>query len=158
MKKIIIALLLALAMLAAGCTRDTVTLYFPQGDSDYLIKEERAIGGDTGMEEAAILALMEGPQTEGLTPSIPEGTELLDFHMDGKVAVIDFSEEIRTNHAGGSTGEMTTIFSIADTMGGLPTVERVKILIQGQEAETLLGHLDISGEIEPNMDIVKEAE
>jgi len=156
MKRLTIILLLA-AILLAGCQKDTVTLYFPQGDSGYLAPEERNIG-DTDMEEATILALMAGPQTEGLSPSIPEGTKLLDFHMDGKVAVIDFSGEIRTNHAGGSTGEMMTIYSIANTLGNLPTVERVKILIEGQEAETLLGHMDISGEIGPDKDLIKENE
>jgi len=156
MKKRVGAILLLALILLAGCQQDTVTLYFPRGDSGDLVPEERTIGDDTDMERAAILALMAGPKTEGLSPSIPEGTRLLDFRMEGKVAVIDFSEEIRTNHIGGSTGEMMTIYSIADTMGGLPTVERVKLLIEGQEEETLLGHLDISGEIEPNMDVVKE--
>jgi len=155
MKRIWIILLLA-AVPLMGCQNDTITLYFPQGDAGYLVPEERIIGEDTDMEKAAILALMAGPETEGLSPSIPEGTALLAFRMEGKVAVIDFSEEIRTGHAGGSTGEMMTIFSIANTMGNLPTVERVQIRIEGREAETLLGHMDISGEIDPNMDLVKE--
>jgi germination protein M len=147
--------LLAIALLA-GCRMDTVTLYFPEGDTGTLAAEERAITDTEDYERAAILALMEGPRTEGLVAPIPAGTQLLDFKIDGKVAVIDFSEEIRTNHPGGSMGEMLTIYAIADTMGGLPTVERVKILVEGQEIETLLGHMDASGEIDPNWDIVKE--
>lgn len=155
MHKTACILLLAVTLLA-GCRRDTVTLYFPEGDTGTLTAEERALPDTEDYERAVILALMEGPRTEGLVAPIPAGTQLLDFEMDGKVAVIDFSEEIRTNHPGGSMGEMLTIYAIADTMGGLPTVERVKILVEGQEIETLLGHMDASGEIGPNWDIVKE--
>lgn len=156
MRKIAWFLILAAILPLAGCGADTVTLYFPPDDGDYLVAEERTLDDSSNMEQAAILALMEGPHTEGLINPIPEGTRLLDCTMDGKVAVLDFSEEIRANHPGGSMGELLTIYAIADTMGKLPTVERVKILVEGREIESLLGHMDTSQEIDPDWDLIRE--
>jgi germination protein M len=58
--------------------------------------------------------------------------------------VLDFSRELQTLHTGGTTGEILTVYSIVNTLTmNFKEVERVQILIDGDEVETLVGHLDL---------------
>jgi hypothetical protein len=46
----------------------------------------------------------------------------------------------------GILSEQMAVDSIAQTLGAnVPSIRRLKILIHGQEAETLAGHIDLTG-------------
>ena len=71
---------------------------------------------------------------------------LLQFYLlpDG-TAIADFSETLETEALSGILNEGMAVDSIVRTLGAnLSTINRLKILIRGQEAETLAGHLDLS--------------
>lgn len=85
------------------------------------------------------------PSTEQRT--IPADAELLAFYIlsDG-TAVADFSEALSAETPSGIESEQLVIDSIAGTLeNNVSTVHRLKILIHGQEVETLAGHLDLTG-------------
>jgi Sporulation and spore germination len=72
--------------------------------------------------------------------------ELLQFYVlpDG-TAVADFSEALPTQVPSGILSEQMAVDSIARTLGAnVGAISRLKILIHGQEADTLAGHLDLS--------------
>jgi hypothetical protein len=82
--------------------------------------------------------------------TLPLELTLLAFYLlpDGS-AVADFSHDLATATPSGILSEQMAVDSIARTLeANLPAVRRLKILIQGQEQETLAGHLDLTGWIE----------
>jgi hypothetical protein len=71
----------------------------------------------------------------------------LAFYLlpDG-TAIADFSEALATETPSGIQSEQMAVDSITQTLEAtVPKVQRLKILIHGQEVETLAGHLDLTG-------------
>ena len=128
-------------------TMDTITLLFGSTDGQGLAKEIRKVPKkDAQLEQIKQLIeeLIRGPNAV-LVRTIPEGTKLNSVYLlsDGAL-VVDFSREIQTLHTGGSTGEILTVYSIVNSLTmNFPQVETVQILIDGDEVETLVGHLDL---------------
>jgi len=87
--------------------------------------------------------VLEGPTTQGLFPSVPKDTKLLEvFIDDAGVAYVDFSDPLSANHPGGMLNEQATVYSIVNSLTyNLPEIRHVKILVGGAEKETLAGHL-----------------
>ncbi|HET8922161.1 MAG TPA: GerMN domain-containing protein [Candidatus Acidoferrum sp.] len=90
--------------------------------------------------------LLAGP-VEAEQRTLPPDAVLLAFYLlpDG-TAIADFSEALATSIPSGIASEQLAVDSIARTLeANVPQVQRLKILIHGQEVETLAGHLDLSG-------------
>ncbi len=78
--------------------------------------------------------------------TLPPDAALLGFYIlpDG-TAVADFSEALANSIPSGIQSEQLAIDSITRTLEvNVPQVQRLKILIHGQEADTLAGHLDLT--------------
>ncbi len=137
-----------------------VHLYFSDTDDSSLQAEERGLVLPNAAGQGArklIEALIEGPESP-LIPTIPAGTKVLSVYTteDG-VAYVDFNRGIIENHPGGSRSELLTIFSVVNTLAvNIPEIKAVKILIEGHEAQTLAGHIDIRFPLRPNMEMVKQ--
>jgi hypothetical protein len=72
---------------------------------------------------------------------------LLAFYIqpDG-TAIADFSDELSAGTPSGILSEQLAVDSITQTLGAnVAGIQQLKILIHGQEAETLAGHVDLSG-------------
>jgi hypothetical protein len=79
--------------------------------------------------------------------TLPADTTLLAFYLqpDG-TAIADFSDDLSTETPSGILGEEMAVDSIVQTLGAnVSGIRRLKILIHGQEADTLAGHVDLSG-------------
>ena len=85
---------------------------------------------------------MRGP-TGGYLATIPTGTQLRAFFILGDgTAVVDFSNHIRENHPGSCRQEQLTLFSVVNSLVlNVTEIDRVKILVDGTETQTLTGHL-----------------
>jgi germination protein M len=131
-----------------------VKLYFLTQDGNTLVPEKRSIskyGDITDQMKLTLIELVRGPQT-GLISTIPQGTDVREVFLDEKqCAYVDFSRIITQNHDGGTTGELVTISSIVSTLTQtFPNkIRKVRILIDGREARTIAGHIDISKPIFP---------
>jgi spore germination protein GerM len=91
-------------------------------------------------------ALIANPPTPAQR-TLPVGATLLSFYIlpDG-TAVADFSDALASEMPSGILSEWMAVNSIVRTLGAnMSGITRLKILIHGQEAETLAGHIDISG-------------
>jgi hypothetical protein len=87
----------------------------------------------------------EAPSPEQRT--LPEDTTLLGFYLlpDG-TAVADFSDSLSSETPSGILSERLAVDSIVQTLkSNLPAAHRLKILIHGQEVDTLAGHVDLTG-------------
>ncbi len=79
--------------------------------------------------------------------TLPADTTILGFYVlpDG-TAIADFSDALVTEVPSGISSETAAVDSIAFTLeNNVPSLHRLKILIHGQEVETLAGHVDLTG-------------
>jgi hypothetical protein len=79
--------------------------------------------------------------------TIPGDTALLGFYIlpDG-TAIADFSTPLSAETPSGIESEQVVVDSISRTLeSNVPTARRLKILINGQEVDTLAGHVDLTG-------------
>ena len=145
---------------AANQRRINVALYFSTPGSTILQAEERSIPYHETLQDQAkevMLALIAGPKDK-LVPTIPEGVRLLDILVskDG-IAYVDLSGEIVSNHQGGTTGEMITVYSIVNTLStNLPQIHGVQILVDDRSVETLKGHMDLTRPLKPDLSMAKQ--
>jgi hypothetical protein len=91
------------------------------------------------------------PPTPGQR-TIPADTAVLGFYIlpDG-TAIADFSDALTSEMPSGILSEEMAVNSIAQTLGSnVPGLQRLKILIHGQEVDTLAGNVDLTGYFDLN--------
>jgi hypothetical protein len=79
--------------------------------------------------------------------TVPADAVLLGFYVlpDG-TAVADFSDALTSEMPSGILSEQLAVNSIVQTLqGNVPILHRLKILIHGQEVDTLAGNVDLTG-------------
>lgn len=90
--------------------------------------------------------LLAGPVDAELRTLPPDAALLAFYILPDGTGVADFSEAMATSVPSGVQSEQLAVDSIARTLeANVPQVRRLKILIHGQEMETLAGHLDLTG-------------
>lgn len=123
-----------------------VSLYFAPKGRDLLARELRKVSEEKMLLQQAknlIHELIKGPNQKENRPVLPEGTTLRSIFYTRGAFIVDFSNELCANHQGGPMEEAMTVFSIVNTLTELDNKARVKILINGQEVETLKGHMPL---------------
>lgn len=90
--------------------------------------------------------LIEKPPTPSQR-TLPGDAVLTDFYvLPGGTAVADFSDALSAELPSGILSEAMAVNSIVDTLSSNVTgLLRLKILIHGQEVDTLAGHVDLTG-------------
>jgi Sporulation and spore germination len=79
--------------------------------------------------------------------TLPANATILGFYIlpDG-TAIADFSDAMVSEIPSGIASEEMAIDSIRQTLeSNVPSLRRLKILIHGQEVDTLAGHIDLTG-------------
>jgi hypothetical protein len=90
--------------------------------------------------------LLAGPVDPELRTLPPDAVLLAFYLLPDGTAIADFSEALATSIPSGIVSEQLAVDSITRTLAeNVPQVMRLKILIHGQEVETLGGHLDLTG-------------
>jgi len=90
--------------------------------------------------------LLAGPVDAELRTLPPDALLLAFYLLPDGTAIADFSEALATSIPSGIVSEQLAVDSITRTLeANVPQVQRLKILIHGQEVETLAGHLDLTG-------------
>ncbi len=116
-----------------------VVLFFATQDNKALKQEEREIQVfDGAILKACVLALQKGPETEGLSNTIPEGTVLRGISLKDKVATVDLSKEF--DQVNGVAGIISRL-SIVNTLTKISGVEKVRFHIEGNDMIGPSGHL-----------------
>ncbi len=138
-------------------TRKIVLFFLSEADT-LLHPEEREITASSSVvrqAKEAVEELIKGSKRGYISPFPPE-TKLRELYLtrDG-VAYVDFSEEIVEKHLSGSSAEISTIFSVVNSLAyNFDAIEKVFILIEGQERETLGGHINLSRPFLPLYDLI----
>ena len=94
-----------------------------------------------------------------LAQSIAEGTKVRQvFVADDGTAFVDLSKEAVSNHRGGSLDELFAVYALVNAVTvNLPAIKGVQILVEGQEVDTLAGHVDLRHPLARNLRWVDEA-
>jgi hypothetical protein len=105
------------------------------------------LSGDPAVRAKQVLnTLLAGP-VDSEHRTLPPDAVLLAFYLlpDG-TGIADFSEALASSIPSGIESEQLAVDSITHTLAAnVSQIMRLKILIHGQEVETLAGHLDLTG-------------
>jgi spore germination protein GerM len=138
--------------------RIEIVLFFLSEKDTYLHSEKREIDADVSLVRQAKLAveeLLKGSQLGYISPFPPQ-TKLRELHVTRSgVAYVDFSKDIVEKHLSGSSAEISTIYSVVNSLAyNFDSIKRVFILIEGREKETLGGHISLSKPFLPLYDLI----
>ena len=115
---------------------------------------ELALSADPVQRARQVLhELMVDPPTPQQRTTPPDATLLAFYILPDGTAVADFSESLASDTPSGVESEALVVNSIVRTLASnVPNIRRLKILIHGQEVETLAGHVDLTGffDVNPN--------
>jgi germination protein M len=138
----------------------TATLFYGSLDGQALVPLRREVPLAEGVvaQGAQILRAQLGAAPSPLVSVIPKGTSLRAFYVTTRgEAVVDLSREISANHPGGSLMESLTVYAIVNAVAAnLPGVQRVQLLVDGREVETVAGHIDVRRPLGRDMSVVRE--
>lgn len=141
--------LLPIAPPSTGDPKVKVKMYWGAASDDGALKPvtvELPLSNDPVLRSKQVLnTLLAGP-VDSDARTLPSDAALLAFYLlpDG-TAVADFSEALGTSIPSGIQSEQLAVDSITRTLeANVPQVVRLKILIHGQEVDTLAGHLDLT--------------
>lgn len=113
-----------------------ITLYFQNKENKELQKETRLIDSKELLIEPyteLINMLIQGPESEFLQKTVPEGTKLLGVERVGECLKINFSKEFVDNASTDENDRKNYIYSMVNTLTELNEINSIKILIEGQE-------------------------
>jgi spore germination protein GerM len=132
----------------SGAT-EQVTLYVAYDDAGVLRPKLVRIPLPAGRQERAaeILRALLNLYLDKFSPHpLGAGSEIRDLYLvDPGLAVIDLNAAFADSHRSGVLVEELTVVSLVQTLSAnVPGITRVKILVEGNERETLAGHADLS--------------
>ena len=137
------------------------TLFYATAEGDALLPVQREVPLAEGLvaQGRQILTAQFAPPPAPYISAIPPGTMLRAFYVTEKGdAFVDVSG-ISTAHPGGSLTEMLTVHAIVNAVtANLPAVQRVQILVDGKEVDTIAGHVDIRQPLSRDTSLVRAAE
>ncbi len=128
--------------------KEQVTLYVAYDDPGILVARGASIPLPQGRQERAqevLQALLARYLEEDSPHPIPAGSEIRTVYLvDPGMAVIDANAALADRHRSGILVEELTVVSLVQTLSAnVPGINRVKILVDGKERETLAGHADL---------------
>jgi hypothetical protein len=137
-----------LAPPVAGPT-ERVTLFVAHDDTGNLRAESAQIPLSSGRQQRAeelLRALLSLYLDKSSPHALGPGADVRSvFLVDPGVAVIDLNSAFANTHRSGVLVEELTVASLIHTISAnTQGIVKVKILIDGQERETLAGHADLS--------------
>ena len=115
-----------------------VTLYFLSKDTKEITPEARLVDIKdiiTNPYENLINLLIEGPKNEKNQKVIPDNTKLNKTYMEGDCITLDFSQEILNYDKNDEKAKENMVNTIVNTLTELTEVNKVKILIDGNQSE-----------------------
>ncbi len=123
------------------------TLYYVSEDGLSLPGVQREVAFADSIEEQA-RRIIEAELADAPAPyasPVPAGTTLRALFIGQRgEAFVDLGGDVRTKHPGGALYELFTVYAIVNSLTvNLPAITRVQILIDGKEADTLAGHVDL---------------
>jgi spore germination protein GerM len=136
----------------------TVTLFFLREEDDLFVSETRAIpvAATVAQEAESVLNELIKGSANGAPSAVPVETKVGQVFVTKEgVAYADFSKELSAAHPSGSDAEKATVFAIVNSLAyNFKTIKKVFILVDGEERETLNGHITLNRAFAPDFSLV----
>lgn len=139
--------------------KTSLKLYFATTDGLGLKEEHRAdvhYNPSTSIEKLVLKQLMDGPDSESLSPTIPETVKLLGVSVKEGVCYVNLTSSFLTNIY--NQKPEVTIYSIVNSLVANTKVLKVQILIDGSADTMFLNTVDLSKPLEWNAEILEGQE
>jgi hypothetical protein len=134
------------------------TLYYVSENGLTLVGVQREIPfGEPIVEQARrIVEAQLDAAPAPFASAIPPGTTLRALFVSARGdAFVDLSGNVTRKHLGGALDELFTVYVIVNALTvNLPAILRVQILVDGKEADTLAGHVDLRRPLQKNLNWV----
>lgn len=138
----------------------TATLYYGSQNGDALVPVRREVPLAEGIvaQGRQIVSAQLDAAPMPYVSVIPAGTSLRAFYVTERgEAFVDLSSQVSSAHPGGSLTELLTVYALVNAVtANLPAVQRVQILIEGKEVDTIAGHVDVRRPLQGDMSLVAE--
>lgn len=124
-------------------TSQTVKVYFSDDQAESLVEREvelKLAKGDN-LEAKVLESLKAKPEDENIFNAVEENIKFKGVKVEEKIAKVDISSE---GLSGSSTQEVFLVDAVVSALTSLDSVDGVKFLVDGKEAETLMGHMEVS--------------
>jgi hypothetical protein len=153
------ARLSAAALQPGAGPNEIALLYFPSLNDRKLVAERQPVKWAPSANDRVrqvLLALAEGSR-QGFGHPLAASTNIRAVFLTAEgTAYVDLSNDFLSSINPGIESESLSIYSMVNSItANIPSVKRVKILIQGQEVETLEGHADLTEAIVPDPTLIK---
>ena len=139
----------------------TATLFYASSDGQSLVAVRREVPLADGVvaQGRQILISQLAPAPDKQQSVIPPGTQLRAFYVtDRGDAFVDLSSQVSSAHPGGSLNELLTVYAIVNAVtANLPAIERVQLLVDGKEVETIAGHIDVRRPLARDASLIRES-
>ena len=149
------------AVPAAETPHIAVTLFYaaPEGDALVPIRRDVPLANGLVPQGREILNAQLQPPPAPHVSAIPAGTTLRAFYVSEKGdAFVDLGG-ISAAHPGGSLTELLTVQAIVNAViANLPAIQRVQILVDGKEVDTIAGHVDIRRPLTRDAALIRQTE
>jgi hypothetical protein len=144
---------------AAEGPKIKATLFFASEDGQRLVGVEQDVAlaeGTVAQARTLVEALLTVPAPAPYSATVPQGTAVRGVYVSDRNEVfVDLDGTVRSDHPGGSMQELLTVYSVVNTvLVNLPTMTEVQILIDGQEADSLAGHVDLRRPLRKNEGLI----
>jgi hypothetical protein len=139
----------------------TATLYYGSSDGRALVPVRRDVPLAPGVVEQGRQILnvqfQEAPQP--YLQVVPTGTKLRAFYVTERgEAFVDLSGDVVSAHPGGSLTELLTVYAIVNAVtANLPAIQRVQLLVEGKEVDTIAGHIDVRRPLEHDATLLRDS-
>jgi len=140
----------------------TATLYYASSDGRALVPVRRDVPAASGVVEQGrqILTAQFQDAPKPYVQVVPKGTKLRAFYVtDRGDAFVDLSGDVVSAHPGGSSTELLTVYAIVNAViANLPAIQRVQLLVEGKEVDTIAGHVDVRRPLERDATLLRDSQ
>lgn len=133
-------------------TSTTITLYFANAEGTQLLGEQLDLSytGNFSLEEYVMEQLIEGPNEDGLYPTISPNVKLLGVTVTDGTCYVNLDETFLTETL--DLDAYLTIYSIVNSLTELSSVTNVRITIDGDTSAYYKGVVNLDTLLERNLD------
>lgn len=135
-----------------------LVLYFSDEAGEKLERETREVvhNVNTSLEKLVIEQLISGPGREGMNPTLPKETKLLNVSVNENVCYINFDSSFLNNTL--EVKEYIPIYSIVNSLAAVTSINKVQITVNGSQEFMFRDSISLNQVFERNLDYNAENE
>lgn len=144
----------AMAALRAQAGTMDLQLFLIVPGLERLVAVEHTVAAPATLDaqvRRAVEELIGWTGSDTLSPVTPDAHVRETWVSPGGIAYVDFARSFYDSSGGGSLGELHAVYGIVSTVTeSFPEIVAVQFLLEGEEMETLAGHIDLSRPLLPS--------